>query len=152
MSKDLIANCVAPIGFADLIFLEGLPVGDPSTLGFRSVMSLALKIPEDAVRSAERFTQHKPQGCLQTKNKCLEQARNHRRPACRKPIFRPMADRHRGPSRRTDGPYMLQGRDAQGRVRMDRKERIYDHREVRPPGEDGNVLTDLPTAGRAKCL
>lgn len=85
-------NCVAPIGFDDLIFLEGLPVGDPSTLGFRSAMFLAVKIPEDAVRSAERFTQHKPQGCLQIKQQVPETDPKPSPPGLQKADFQAMAD------------------------------------------------------------
>lgn len=65
---------VALVGLADLSSLEGLPVGDPSTLGFRSAVSLAVEMPEDAVRSAKGSPSISLRESYKQNNKCLKQA------------------------------------------------------------------------------
>ncbi|NLI74490.1 MAG: epoxyqueuosine reductase [Euryarchaeota archaeon] len=65
---------IALVGYTDLKSLDNLLVGDPTTLEFQSAISLAVEIPEDAVKSAMSSPSISLREAYKQNNKCLKQA------------------------------------------------------------------------------
>lgn len=62
------------VGLADLTGLKGLVVGDPSTLGYLSAVSIAVEIPADAVRGAKQSPSVELRAAYKQCNRALKQS------------------------------------------------------------------------------
>ena len=129
-------------------------MGDPSSLGFRSAISLATEIPEDAVRSAKDAPSISLREAYKQNNKCLKQASAAIAALIQEAGFQA---RLVDPAARVDaerllGPISHKAVALRAGMGWIGKNGLLITERFGPRVRIGTVLTDIPVAGQDKVL